>query len=220
MSLFIYVLVDRKQELDEALVNIIVKDLQPFSIVEDSGFRDFVALLDPSYTLPSRRALKNMVVHKYEEEKAKAKAAMQSVEAVGLTSDMWTSINMEAYLAVTCHYVDESAKLATVLLGVVPFPISHTADNISAAKKLLMQEWGIEGKVTSIVTDAGANMVASVRNLNLRHVICFAHALNLVVKKSLDATPGLADIRARSRKVVAYFKSSTTAKVCLCVGYG
>ncbi|KAL2081038.1 hypothetical protein ACEWY4_022891 [Coilia grayii] len=210
MSLFIYVLVDRKQELDEALVNIIVKDLQPFSIVEDSGFRDFVALLDPSYTLPSRRALKNMVVHKYEEEKAKA--AMQSVEAVGLTSDMWTSINMEAYLAVTCHYVDDSAKLATVLLGVVPFPISHTADNISAAKKLLMQEWGIEGKVTSIVTDAGANMVASVRNLNLRHVICFAHALNLVVKKSLDATPGLADIRARSQKVVAYFKSSTTAK--------
>ena len=153
-----------------------------------------------------------MVVQKYEEEKTKARAVMQSVEAVSLTSDMWTSINMEAYLAVTCHYVDDSAKLATVLLGVLPFPKCHTADNISAAKRSLIEEWGIEGKVTSIVTDAGANMVASVRNLNLRHVICFVHALNLVVKKSLDATPVLADIRSRSRKVVTYFKTSTTAK--------
>ncbi|KAK0134082.1 Zinc finger BED domain-containing protein 4 [Merluccius polli] len=88
--------------------------------------------------------------------------------------------------------------------------MSHTADNIAAAKRSLMEEWGIEGKVTSLVTDAGANMVASVRNLNVRHVICFAHSVNLVVKKSLDATPGMTDIR--SRKVVTYFKTSTTAK--------
>ena len=137
---------------------------------------------------------------------------MQSVEAVSLTADMWTSITMDAYLAVTCHHVDDSAKLATVLLGVLPFPVSHTADNISAAKRSLTEEWGIEGKVTSIVTDAGANMIASVRNLNIRHVVCFAHALNLVVKKNLDATPGLEDIRSRSLKVVTYFKTSTTAK--------
>ena len=88
--------------MDEALVNMVVKDLQPFFIVDDSGFKNFVALLDPIYTLSSRQALKNMVVHKYEEEKTKARAVMQSVEAVSLTSDMWTSINMEAYLAVTC----------------------------------------------------------------------------------------------------------------------
>ena len=211
LRLYLFVLVDRKQEIDEALVNLIVKDLQPFSIVDDNGFKNFVALLDPTYTLPSRQALKNMVVQKYE-EKTKARAVMQSVEAVSLTADMWTSINMDAYLAVTCHYVDDSAKLATVLLGVLPFPVSHTADNISAAKRSLIEEWGIEGKVTSIVTDAGANMIASVRNLNIRHVVCFAHALNLLLKKSLHATPGLADIRSRSRKVVTYFKTSTTAK--------
>nr|XP_033482545.1 zinc finger BED domain-containing protein 1-like [Epinephelus lanceolatus] len=190
----------------------VVKDSQPFSIVDDCGFKEFVALLDPTYTLPSRRALKNMVVQRYEEEKTKAKAVMQKVEAVSLTADMWTSINMDAYLAVTSHYVDDSVKLATVLLGVLPFPETHTAANITAATRSLMEEWGIEGKVTSIVTDAGANMVASVRILNLRHAICFAHALNLVVKKSLDATPGLEDLRTRARKVVSFFKTSTTAK--------
>ncbi|KAJ4932479.1 hypothetical protein JOQ06_010900 [Pogonophryne albipinna] len=182
------------------------------SIVDDCGFKELVALLDPRYTLPSRRVLKEMVVKLYEEEKTKAKAVMQRVEAVSLTADMWASINMDAYLAVTCHYVDDSAKLATVLLGVLPFPEAHTAVNITAAMRSLMEEWGTEGKVTSIVTDAGANMVASVRSLNLRHALCFAHSLNVVVKKSLDATPGLQDLRTRARKVVTFFKTSTTAK--------
>ncbi|KAJ4924370.1 hypothetical protein JOQ06_000610 [Pogonophryne albipinna] len=40
----------------------VVKDSQPFSIVDDCGFKELVALLDPTYTLPSRRALKDMVI--------------------------------------------------------------------------------------------------------------------------------------------------------------
>ncbi|XP_073727347.1 zinc finger BED domain-containing protein 4-like isoform X3 [Misgurnus anguillicaudatus] len=55
-------------------------------------------------------------------------------------------------------------------------------------------------------------MIATANNLKIRHVICIAHALNLVVKKSLDATPGLEDIRTRARRMVTYFKTSTTAK--------
>ncbi|XP_068190504.1 E3 SUMO-protein ligase ZBED1-like isoform X1 [Antennarius striatus] len=115
--------VDWKRELDEALVNLVVKDWQPFSIVDDCGFKEFVGLLDPSYVLPYRRALKSMVLQKYEEEKTKAKAVMVRVEAVSLTADMWTSLgNMEACVAVTCHYMEDPMKLDTVLLGVVPFP--------------------------------------------------------------------------------------------------
>ncbi|KAM9307434.1 E3 SUMO-protein ligase ZBED1-like [Pholidichthys leucotaenia] len=202
----------RKLELDEALVNMLVKDVQPFSIVDDQGFRAFVRKLDHIYTLPSKQALKKMVDDRYEEEKTKAKAQLRSVDAVSLTCDMWTSINMDSYLAVTCHYVLDSAKLATVLLGVLPFPQDHTAEDIAAAKRSLMVKWSIEGKVKCLVTDAAANMIGAARNLAIRHVVCIAHALNLVVKKSLDQTPGLEDLRTRAWKVVTYFRSSTTAK--------
>ncbi|KAI4809286.1 hypothetical protein KUCAC02_018186, partial [Chaenocephalus aceratus] len=51
----------RKQDLDEALVKLIVKDTQPFSVVEDVGFRAFVALLDPNYVTPTRQAVEAMV---------------------------------------------------------------------------------------------------------------------------------------------------------------
>lgn len=88
---------------------------------------------------------------------------------------------MDAYLAVTCHYVDDKDKLATVLLGVRSFPKAHTAENLAEAKRLLFEEWGIQSKIKSLVTDAASNMIATANNLKIRHVICIAHALNLVV---------------------------------------
>uniref|UniRef100_A0A3B5QTD9 HAT C-terminal dimerisation domain-containing protein n=1 Tax=Xiphophorus maculatus TaxID=8083 RepID=A0A3B5QTD9_XIPMA len=172
----------------------IVKDIQPFTIVDDVGFRTFVSKLDPKYVLPTRQRY------------------IEKVVAVSLTSDMWTSINMDAYLAVTCHFVEENEKLSSVLLGVQAFPQSHTAENIACVKASLMEEWGISGKVTCMVTDSAPNMVASVRELKLRHHICVAHTLNLVVKRELDQHPVLSGLRAKARKLVGYFRSSTTAK--------
>ncbi|XP_027877762.1 zinc finger BED domain-containing protein 1-like [Xiphophorus couchianus] len=192
----------------------IVKDTQPFTIVDDVGFRTFVSKLDPNYVLPTRQALKAMVEAKYESAKEHTKAKVEKVAAVSLTSDMWTSINMDAYLAVTCHFVEENEKLSLVLLGVQTFPQSHTAENIACVKASLMEEWGISGKVTCMVTDGAPNMVACVRELKLHHHICVAHTLNLVVKRALDQHPVLSGLRAKARKLVGYFRSSTTTKVC------
>ncbi|KAG1925517.1 zinc finger BED domain-containing protein [Pimephales promelas] len=61
----------RQRELDEALLNMVVKDLQPFTIVEDEGFRAFVNKLDPSYVLPSRKVLKTTVSERYNTTKEK-----------------------------------------------------------------------------------------------------------------------------------------------------
>lgn len=48
--------------------------------------------------------------------------------------------------------------------------------------------------------------------LQILHTVCIAHALNLVVKKGIDQTPGLGELREKNRKIVAYFRSSTVAK--------
>ncbi|XP_078800180.1 E3 SUMO-protein ligase ZBED1-like [Oryzias latipes] len=205
-------IVSRKQELDSALVDMIVMDAQPFSIVEDKGFKAFVNLLDPSYIIPNRKALRTMVEEKYKAKKEKALDVVSRASAVSLTADMWTSINMDAYLAVTCHFITEEVELASVVLGVLKFPQTHTAAHLAEAKNLLMEEWGIKGKVTGLVTDCAPNMVACANILLLRHIMCFAHMLNLVVKKSLAQTPELEDIRSKGRRIVGLFKSNTTAK--------
>ena len=126
----------------------VFKDCQPFSIVEDVGFSNYI--------LPSRKALKTMVATKFEEEKEKAKEERKKATAVGLTSDMWTSIHMDAYLAVTCHFVDSKDKLESFLLTVVKFPESHTAVNGAFGPRCM-------------VTDGAANIVASVNSLQITH---------------------------------------------------
>ena len=47
----------RKTELDVELVRMMATDFQPFSIVEDRGFRRWCRKLNPSYELPSRRII-------------------------------------------------------------------------------------------------------------------------------------------------------------------
>lgn len=43
----------RKQAVDEAIVNMIIKDCPPLILVKDKGFRELLQLLEPSYVLPS-----------------------------------------------------------------------------------------------------------------------------------------------------------------------
>ncbi|KAF7229728.1 transcript variant X1 [Nothobranchius furzeri] len=45
----------RKIALDQAVLNFIIKDCQPLSIVESEGFRGLIQVLDPSYALPTRK---------------------------------------------------------------------------------------------------------------------------------------------------------------------
>lgn len=116
---------------------------------------------------------------------------------------------MEAYLAVTCQAI-HAGQLYTTLLGVWPFPISHTAENIAGTQELL-KDWDLEQKVKCLVTNTAANMIAAANNLQMQHAVCLAHTLNLIVKKSIDATTGLDSIRAKMRRMVTYFKTSTTA---------
>ncbi|CAH1114809.1 unnamed protein product [Psylliodes chrysocephalus] len=58
-----------KSKLDKCLMDIFTKDMQPFTIVEDQGFRNFVQMLNPSYQLPSRKYVSNTLLPAIYEEK-------------------------------------------------------------------------------------------------------------------------------------------------------
>lgn len=54
---------ERKKTLDKALAKLVIRDLQPLSLVENEGFRDFVKELDPRYLLPCRRTLRDKLIN-------------------------------------------------------------------------------------------------------------------------------------------------------------
>lgn len=51
---------------------------------------------------PTRHGLKDMLAARYKVTKEKL---VEEVKSANTESDMWTSMNMDAYLAVTCHYM-------------------------------------------------------------------------------------------------------------------
>lgn len=65
--------------ITDKLVEMIAVDYQPFSIVEDRGFKNFVAELDNRYTLPSRKTLSHILVTEmYESIKMQLKTEIQT----------------------------------------------------------------------------------------------------------------------------------------------
>ncbi|GFR61193.1 zinc finger BED domain-containing protein 1 [Elysia marginata] len=109
----------KKKALDKKLLCMIYRDMQPFSIVDDAGFKDFCKEMDPRYELPSRRQLKRSLSTVYEEEKNLLADQLSRVDSVAITTDSWTSLNMQSFLTITAHYLEPlpSWQLRNVVLA-------------------------------------------------------------------------------------------------------
>lgn len=74
----------------------------------------------------------------------------------------------------------------------------------------IFKEWQISDKVVCVVTDNAANMIKMVEILKIKHLLCFAHTLNLVVQENLNLE-SIKAILNRCREIVTYMKRSSTA---------
>ncbi|KAK3892777.1 hypothetical protein Pcinc_003365 [Petrolisthes cinctipes] len=79
----------KKKQLDDLVVKMIVKDLQPLSVVEDEGFRELVTALDSRYTLPSRRELvRTHLPRLYQQKRQRSHEELGSASYIALTTDI------------------------------------------------------------------------------------------------------------------------------------
>ena len=106
----------RKKSLDRAVAMIVAKDLRPASIVTGEGFKEFVKLAVPTYTLPDRQTISRVIIPKItKEEKKRLKEDIKGTEWAAITTDEWTSRTNTAFLAVTIHFLKDG-KLESRLL--------------------------------------------------------------------------------------------------------
>ena len=76
-----------------------------------------------------------------------------------MTTDAWTSINNESYVAITAHYIDEDTNMSSILIGCQHFTARHTAVQMSSLLIEQVNNRGLFNKITMIVSDNAANMV-------------------------------------------------------------
>ncbi|KAH7950657.1 hypothetical protein HPB51_028310 [Rhipicephalus microplus] len=87
----------KAQVLNAKVVAMVALNLQPYSFVEDRGFKELMAEAVPNYRLPSRTTLSRTLVPRlFDDERKKAKDELSSAfeggtSAVPFTSNMWTS---------------------------------------------------------------------------------------------------------------------------------
>ena len=86
-------------------------DLQPFSVVEDVGFRRLMAELEPRYVLPSRQYFSEVLIPEiYAKVKQRVTELLNSTNHVSLTTDIWTSTNYQhSFLSLTAHFIVTSS---------------------------------------------------------------------------------------------------------------
>ncbi|XP_050516425.1 E3 SUMO-protein ligase ZBED1-like [Diabrotica virgifera virgifera] len=203
--------VNRKKLLYRAAVEMVCLDYQPFTIVDDVGFRKLVYKLDPRYVLPSAFTVGGKLLSEfYTDISNKLQDILRNIDFVAITCDGWTSRAMESYVTVTCHYVDEHFKLNVVVLSTKALTngIHHTAENIAETLLEIFNEWNMEQKVSCIVTYNAPNYIKACKMLKERHIPCYAHTLNLVVQDNLKYVQ---DFITKCKDIVTFFKSSNIA---------
>ena len=201
----------QQKKLDDALVEMVARDMQPSTIVEDKGFNKLVHLLDPRYQLPSRRSLMRKIPAKYDKVREEVKDELDHASAVCLTTDIWTSRISQSYMTVTCHFIDNSWHLKSYVLETVHLSVSHTAENIASELIRIANEWSISEKVVALATDNASNAVAAARLTGWKHIPCFAHTLNLIVKGALEAYLKLTTLKKKCKDIVTFFHHSSKA---------
>lgn len=189
-----------------------ILDFQPFRIVEDEGFKSFVAALNPAYQFPSRSTIsKTMIPALYEQCNNEINDIIKTGKSFCITTDCWTSINTVNFMATTAHFLNDDFKLISILLECAATDGEHTSENLSKELQRIVSEREIQNKILLAVSDNAANIKNAISNkLNWKHLGCFAHTLNLIVKDALQ-NPDIIPIINKVKEIVTHFKKSYVA---------
>ena len=82
----------KKEEIDCAIEELIIKGLRPLSLVEDPSFINLINVCEPRYTVPARSTIVNRLKRRYEETSSKLKRKLTKIDHCAVTHDTWTSI--------------------------------------------------------------------------------------------------------------------------------
>lgn len=227
-------------DITRCIGEMIALDDQPFSVVEDTGFKRLMQMAFPRYKMPSRTTFsRNVVPSLYRACKDRVKAQLAKAEGhtVHFTSDIWSSQSAQhAYLSLTAHWWQlEEAELVGshkgtagyrwALLHAQVLDQNYTSAHILQAINRMVEGWlsGVSAADVSrgfMVTDGGSNMKNAVRDGKFVDIHCLVHILHLAVRDALGlgekgGTSTLRDLIDMSRKITGHFNRSVKSRQLL-----
>ena len=104
----------------KGLVEWIIINQRPFTIVEEPKFIDYIHTLNPDAILISADTIKRKIMDLYTVNIDKMQESFQDILGkISFTLDVWTSPSTKSFLAITAHYIDRDWKLRNVLVDFI-----------------------------------------------------------------------------------------------------
>nr|GFB20476.1 zinc finger BED domain-containing protein RICESLEEPER 2 [Tanacetum cinerariifolium] len=184
------------ERIKNALMKLFVMGELPFVFVKSEAFVEYTESLKAKFILASRHKLSRDVSKFYLEERNKLKSFVsKETNTMHFTTDTWTShCQRFNYMALTAHFIDEEWVMHKRVINFRPIN-SHKGDDIGRKLLECVHEWGIKNVRTITVDNASPNDKAldflierlpsiydGGKHFQIR---CFAHILNLIVKRGL-----------------------------------
>ncbi|KAK4207655.1 hypothetical protein QBC37DRAFT_247777, partial [Rhypophila decipiens] len=188
--------------ISETLTTLIIRRNLPFRIVEWPEFHAFCQAIGPGskpYLVTAHSTIPTLMDKMWYEKKDIVRRAVQSaLSSIHISLDIWTSPNRYLFLAVCAHYVSREEKLCKALLALRSVG-NHSGEEQFAALLLVLQDYGIVGKLGSVIGDNASSNDTLCRivdnylleeeeiswNSSLRRVRCLGHIINLAVNAFL-----------------------------------
>ena len=206
----------RAQAISTAIGEMMALDCQPFSIVEDEGFKRLMKLVAPKYVLPSRRHFAETVLtDMYDSLRKKVeKSLSSSCNFLALTTDVWSADNAPgiALLSLTAHWIDDKFIRRYAMLHAQNLEAAHTGKYLAKVTTEMLAGWHLrKDRVQYVLRDNAPAMVKAMTVADLPSIGCMAHTLQLAVKDALQAQKAVENVIAIGRRIVGHFKHSTLA---------
>jgi len=202
------------QRIHKAIGRMIVKDMEPFQVVEKEGFVDLMNTVEKRYTVPSRKFFAERVIpDMYAQVEKSLSEILQEAGNISFTCDTWTTDNtVQSFFGITAHWLSDDFCRHSYVLQCMPLNERHTGQHLGSQFEVTSDRWHInKERCHLVVRDNAANMVKCFKDLGIPSIGCFAHTIQLAVSDSIMSQKYVTDIIATCRKIVGHFRHSSTA---------
>lgn len=94
------------RSLSQSITRFICKDMHPYCVVENTGFREIINTLEPRYKIPSRQFFSEKFIPElYRSTKEDLQLELSQSAHVTLTTDSWRSCSTVSYVKITAHLI-------------------------------------------------------------------------------------------------------------------
>lgn len=195
----------------------------PLSIVESAAFRKLTLFLEPNYKPMTSEHAKLIIAEQGAAIESRIKEQLKKPDQkIALTTDLWSSINNESFMAVTVSFIDEEWKLYSPVLSTRNLTERHRMDYLVEEMKTIIEKWGIQNNVVAIVHDNAANIKSIARSINEKWLDfgCAAHTFQICISAAmgLNKTTNhpISKLVNAASKLVGHFHHSNLATQELC----